>query len=173
MRARSSVAPRKAELDRGSRIGSAKEVDHDRREPLFTVPQLEIADVAFEIDGRRLDENRFSGREVLSVLWFRDCQTRLGNAVVADEYRRAFVRGIDPEIVAGRPQSGGRTIRNGCYQRFDAFGYVVIVRNDLEAAGIGTGGNRHEQGRGRVIFTRAGGGGGRKKKRRGVGLGPP
>src|SRR5256884_5351799 len=159
MRARSSVAPRKAELDRGSRIGSAKEVDHDRREPLFTVPQLEIADVAFEIDGGRLDQNRVSGREALSVLWLRDCQTGLGDAVVADEYRRAFVRGINLEIVAGRPQPGGRTIRNGCYQRFDAFGYVVIVRNDLEAAGIGTGGNRHEQGRMRIIFTRRGGAG--------------
>src|SRR2546428_1368809 len=108
MGTRSSVTPRKAELNRRSRIGSAKEVDHDRREPLFTIPQLEVANVAFEIDGGRLDENRFSGREVLSVLWLRDCQTRLGNAVVADEYRRAFVRGINLEIVAGRPQPGGR-----------------------------------------------------------------
>src|SRR2546429_3645094 len=156
MGTRSSVTPRKAELNRRSRIGSAKEVDHDRREPLFTVPQLEIADVAFEIDGGRLDQNRVSGREVLPFLRFRDCQNRLGDAVVADEYRRAFVRGINLEIVAGRPQPGGRTIRNGCYQCFDAFGYAVIVRNDLEAAGIGTGGETHTQRADRDILNMTG-----------------
>ena len=67
MEARSSVAPRKAELNRGSRIGSAKEVDHDRREPLFAIPELDVANVAFEIDGGRFDENRFARLETGAI----------------------------------------------------------------------------------------------------------
>src|SRR5947207_15459364 len=119
MRPRSRVAPREAELDRGSRIGSSKEIDRDARELFFAIPQVDGADVSVEIDGGGFDENRFAGVEAGAVFGTGDRHACSAKAIIADEYRSAFVRGIDLEIVAGRQRSGGRTIRKSCHQRFD------------------------------------------------------
>src|SRR5882672_465325 len=100
MRTRGRAQPLEVVLDRRARVRRSNEYDLGNADLLLAVPDLDAADVAIEIDGGGFDVNGVAGIESGAILWPGDDQARLGDAIIADEYGGAFVRGIDVEIDA-------------------------------------------------------------------------
>src|SRR6266850_3577517 len=91
--------PLEAMLDRRAGVRGPEEFQQGIADLLFAIPKFDVSDVAFEIDGDCFDEDDVTSREVRSVFRLRDCHARRHDAVVADEYRGAFVRWIDVEPI--------------------------------------------------------------------------